>query len=105
MAGRKRKDETEPKPSVELERSLGANLRQLRKDRNFSQEALAFRAEVHRTEVSLLERGERDPGFGVILKLAGALGIDPGELFAGVAYLPADDGRRSHFAYEPEEKS
>ena len=100
MAGRKRKEETDPKPSVELERSVGSNLRRLRKQHGYSQEALAERAEVHRTEVGLVERGERDPGSNMIMKLAGALGVDPGALLAGAAFVPSEDGREAHFIYD-----
>ena len=100
MAGRKRKDQTDPKALVELERSYGRNLRRIRRGRGFSQEALAFRAEVHRTEISLLERGNRDPGVNMTLRLAGALGVGPGELLAGAAFVPAEGGREAHFTYE-----
>lgn len=99
MAGRKRKEETAPKLSVELDRSLGLNLRRLRKERGYSQEALAFRADIHRTEVGLLERGERDAGFNVIAKLAGALEVDPGEFFSGTTFVPSEGNREPHFAY------
>jgi transcriptional regulator with XRE-family HTH domain len=101
MAGRKRKDETDQKASVELERSYGRNLRRIRKERGFSQETLAFRAEVHRTEVSLLERGRRDPGVNMTLRLAGALGVDPGEFLAGAAFVPSEHGSVAHFKYDP----
>jgi transcriptional regulator with XRE-family HTH domain len=100
MAGRKRKDQTDPKALIDLERSYGRNLRRIRKERGYSQEALAFRAEVHRTEVSLLERGKRDPGVNMTLRLAGALGVDPGELLAGAAFVPSEGGHDAHFAYE-----
>ena len=100
MAGRKRKDETDQKASVELERSYGRNLRRIRKERGLSQETLAFRAEVHRTEVSLLERGKRDPGVNMTLRLAGALGVNPGELLVGAAFVPSDCGREAHFTYD-----
>lgn len=103
MAGRERKDTTEQKPYIDLRRSFGRNLRRLRKARGDSQEALAFRAEVHRTEVGLLERGERDPGFNVIMKLAGALEADPDEFFIGATFVPSDNGREAHFTYEPPE--
>jgi transcriptional regulator with XRE-family HTH domain len=103
MAGRKRKDETVPKLSVELARSLGLNLRRLRKERGYSQEALAFRADIHRTEVGLLERGQRDAGFNVITKLAGALEVDPGEFFSGTTFVPSESGGEPHFAYDPPE--
>jgi transcriptional regulator with XRE-family HTH domain len=101
MAGRKRKDQTDPKTLVELGRSFGRNLRQIRNARGYSQEALAFRAEVHRTEVSLLERGKRDPGVNMTLRLAGALGVDPGKLLAGAAFVPSEDGHEAHFTYDP----
>ncbi len=101
MAGRKRKDQTVQKPLVELERSYGRNLRRIRNERGYSQEALAFRAEVHRTEVSLLERGKRDPGVNMTLRLAGALGVRPGELLTGAAFIPSEDGRDAHFTYDP----
>jgi transcriptional regulator with XRE-family HTH domain len=100
MAGRKRKDQTDQKPLVELARSYGRNLRRIRRERGFSQEVLAFRAEVHRTEVSLLERGKRDPGVNMTLRLAGALGVNPGELLAGAAFVPSDCGCKAHFTYD-----
>ncbi|HEY0277325.1 MAG TPA: helix-turn-helix transcriptional regulator [Solirubrobacterales bacterium] len=85
---------------VELERSYGQNLRRMRKERAFSQEELAFRAEVHRTEISLLERGKRDPGVNTTLRLAGALGVAPGELLTGATFVPSEDGREGRFTYE-----
>jgi len=85
---------------VELELAYGRNLRRLRKARGYSQEALADRAEVHRTEVGLLERGERGAGVEVTLRLAGALGVHPGDLFEGSTYVPAEDGREARFAYD-----
>jgi transcriptional regulator with XRE-family HTH domain len=100
MAGRKRKDQTDARALVELERSYGRNLRRIRKERGLSQEELAFRAEVHRTEVSLLERGKRDPGVNTTLRLAGALGVDPGELLAGAAFVPSESGSEARFTYD-----
>jgi transcriptional regulator with XRE-family HTH domain len=103
MAGRKRKDQTDKKLLIELERSFGRNLRRIRREHGYSQEALAFRAEVHRTEISLLERGKRDPGVNMTLRIAGALGVDPGELLAGAAFVPSEGGRNSHFTYDAAE--
>jgi transcriptional regulator with XRE-family HTH domain len=39
---------------------------------------------MHRTEVGLLERSERDPQLATIVKLARALGVEPAELLADV---------------------
>jgi transcriptional regulator with XRE-family HTH domain len=62
------------------------NLRQARLKKGISQEELGFRCDLHRTEVSLLERGGREPRLGTIVKLAGALGTTPQRLCAGIAW-------------------
>jgi transcriptional regulator with XRE-family HTH domain len=46
------------------------NLRKARKAKGISQEELGFRCDLHRTEISLLERGGREPRLGTIVKLA-----------------------------------
>jgi transcriptional regulator with XRE-family HTH domain len=51
-----------------------------------SQEELARRTSLHRTEVGLLERGEREPGLGTIVKLAGGLEVPLGSLFTGIGW-------------------
>jgi transcriptional regulator with XRE-family HTH domain len=99
VAGRKKLSETERKPEVELARSIAINLKRWRKERGYSQEKLADRADLHRTEVGLLENSKREPKFGIILKLAGALEIEVGELFKGAAFVPGD-ARRGHFVYD-----
>ena len=38
------------------------NLRKARKKKGISQEELGFLCDLHRTEISLLERGGREPG-------------------------------------------
>lgn len=53
-----------------------------------SQESAAFRASIHRTEVGMLERGERTPRIDTLVKLAGALDVDPGDLLDGIAWQP-----------------
>lgn len=56
-----------------IERRFGAALRSRRIELALSQEELAFRAEIDRTFVSMLERGLRMPSLGTILSLAKAL--------------------------------
>ncbi len=67
---------------------LGKRIRQLRKDRGWSQEALAEAADLHENYISRLETGEQEPGFFVILKLCRAFETTPGELLADFT-LPA----------------
>jgi transcriptional regulator with XRE-family HTH domain len=65
---------------VDIRKRLGANIRRLRLDRGLSQEEYAFEAGVHRTYVSDIERGGRNPTATVIEKLAKPFGIAPGRL-------------------------
>lgn len=103
MAGRKKKSETVPKPTVDLDRSFGPNLRRLRRERGYSQEKLAQLADLHRTEIGLLERGEREPKLGIIAKLAGSLGVSPNALFEGYDFTPSESGQ-GHFNYAAPEQ-
>ena len=59
---------------------LAKNLRRLRLEKDWSQEALAFEAEIHRTYISDLERGTRNPTITVVEKLAKTLKVKPGIL-------------------------
>lgn len=59
---------------------LSHNLRRLRQQKGWSQEALAFEAQIHRTYISDLERGARNPTITVVDKLAHCLGVAVGVL-------------------------
>jgi transcriptional regulator with XRE-family HTH domain len=56
-----------------LQQKFGNVIRQRRQKLDLGQEALADKAGLHRTHVSLLERGKRMPSLQVIKKLAAAL--------------------------------
>jgi transcriptional regulator with XRE-family HTH domain len=61
------------------------NLRQQRDRAGLSQEALADVCDLHRTEISLLERSKRSPRLETIVILARGLGLKTsGELLDGV---------------------
>ena len=61
-------------------RELDTNLRRLRLDKGWSQEAFAHEADLHRTYISDLERCARNPTIEVVDKLAVALGVTAGAL-------------------------
>jgi DNA-binding XRE family transcriptional regulator len=65
-------------------KQFATNLRSHRHRAGLSQERLAFRARIHRTEVSLLERGAREPRLTTLLKLGRALGCPPTVLLDGI---------------------
>jgi transcriptional regulator with XRE-family HTH domain len=58
------------------------NLRAARRRAGLSQERLSALARLHRTEISLLERGERDPRLSTVFRLADALGVPATSLLA-----------------------
>ena len=64
--------------------SFGANVRALRTERDISQEKLAEFADLDRTYVSSLERGQRNVGVQNIVKLADALDVTPSRLLKGL---------------------
>lgn len=65
---------------MDIRKRLGRNVRRLRLDKGLSQEDYAFEAGIHRTYVSDIERGTRNPTATVIEKLAKPFGIAPGRL-------------------------
>lgn len=68
---------------------FAANLRRARTKAGISQEELGDRCDLHRTEISLLERAGREPRLATILKLAGSLETTPAELCDGMAWSPS----------------
>ncbi len=69
------KDLSEGAISLTDEQAFGIVLRKYRKQLGLSQEELAFRCELDRSFISLLERGKQSPSMKVVRKLAGELGI------------------------------
>lgn len=64
--------------------AFGAVLRSIRNDRGLSQEELAFKADIHRNYVGLLERGVRQPSLATIFYIADALNLPASDLVAKV---------------------
>lgn len=68
-----------------LQDVFGQNLRRIRERADLSQEALATLAGgLHRTEISLLERGEREPRLSTVVLLARALDVKVATLLKGL---------------------
>ncbi|WP_221795087.1 helix-turn-helix domain-containing protein [Aquisediminimonas sediminicola] len=65
---------------MDIRLRLAANLRRLRHQKEWSQEHLAFEAGIHRTYISDLERGARNPTITIVEKLATCLQTSAGEL-------------------------
>jgi len=65
---------------------LGRNLQRCRRRAGLSQEKLGFLTSLHRTEISLLERGRREPRLGTIVRLASALEVPLNMLVEGTGW-------------------
>lgn len=65
---------------MDVKKRLGLNVRRLREAKNLSQEKFAFEAGIHRTYVSDIERGARNPTITIVDKLADALGVSASDL-------------------------
>jgi transcriptional regulator with XRE-family HTH domain len=64
----------------DLQRTVGRNLRAIRRQRGLSQESFAEVLGVHRTYMGGLERGERNLTLKSLERLAERVGVDPMEL-------------------------
>ena len=64
--------------------AFGLVLRQLRTNKGLTQEALALEAGTERSHISALERAEKGPSLGTILRLAQALDVSAGEVVSMV---------------------
>jgi transcriptional regulator with XRE-family HTH domain len=74
--------------TVDVAERFAENLVRLRQGRRLSQEELAARASVHRTQISLMESGKRLPRLDTLIKLAGALEVEVPRLVEGIAWEP-----------------
>ena len=71
---------------MNIETAVGTELRVCRQKKRISQEQLGFDAGIHRTYVSLIERGVKSPTLGVLFRLCQALDVPRAQ--------PAEPGRR-----------
>jgi transcriptional regulator with XRE-family HTH domain len=63
-------------PRADPQAALGEAVKRLREDRGLSQEAVALAADVHQTWVSRLESGTLNPSWGMVSRVATALGVE-----------------------------
>jgi transcriptional regulator with XRE-family HTH domain len=78
-----------------LQQQFGQLIRRRRTAIGLGQEGLADKANIHRTHVSLLERGKRMPSLLVVQKLARALETTMASLMAELEQGPADESEKA----------
>lgn len=74
---------------MELNRAFAQVLRSIRLEKGLTHEALAEKAGLHPTFISLLERGGRMPSLNTVFLLAKAVGIKPSEFIERLEKLNA----------------
>lgn len=65
-------------------KKFGIRVKELRKEKDISQEDLAFKIGVDRSYMGFVERGERNPTLSKIIKIAKTFKITLEELFKGI---------------------
>lgn len=69
---------------MDVRRRVGLNLKKFREERGLSQEAFADHCGLHRTYISGIERGVRNPTVLILEKIAKALKIAAADLLQDV---------------------
>ncbi|KYN75801.1 XRE family transcriptional regulator [Clostridium sporogenes] len=76
---------------------IGSNIRFLRKQKNFSQEELAFKANLHPTYIGQVERGEKNLTISNLNSITKALNITLEEFFSVIE--PSNNKSRIKILY------
>jgi transcriptional regulator with XRE-family HTH domain len=66
---------------MDIKKKFGKNLKRLRLEKGISQESLALSADLDRTYIPSIEKGERNVSITVVEKLANALNVNILEFF------------------------
>lgn len=80
-----------------VRRRLAENLGRRRRLADLSQEELGYRASLHRTEISLLERGSRTPRIDTLMRLAGGLECEAAVLLTGISWSAGSLVKKGQF--------
>ena len=74
------------KPTILV--NFGIKVREIRKEKGLSQEELAFKADLHRTYIGMIERAEKNITLINIEKIANALEVSINTLFCETFIRP-----------------
>ena len=73
---------------MDVRRRLGLNLKRLREEQGFSQESFADHCGLHRTYISGIEHGVRNPTVVILDKIAKGLKVPAGQLLDETKLTP-----------------
>jgi transcriptional regulator with XRE-family HTH domain len=77
--------------AAEVTRQVGRRLRRRRRYLDMTQEELAHRSSVHRTQIPLIEGGRRMPRLHTLIRLGTALDMSPCQLLEGIRWEPTGE--------------
>jgi transcriptional regulator with XRE-family HTH domain len=80
----------------EVQERFGANVENLRQRAGLSIEALADRSQLDPDDLTRILNGETEASANAIYVLAGALGVEPADLFHGMSWSPPANGGRGY---------
>ena len=81
-----------PRPSPDILRLLGAQVKKIRNDRGLSQTAVADAAGITYKHLGRIELAQSEAGADMLVRIAKALGVTVGELFETIT--PSSRTRR-----------
>jgi transcriptional regulator with XRE-family HTH domain len=84
----------------EARERFAANIARSRRRDGLSVAALAELSGVEERDLREILSGDREAGYGTIALLAEALGVGPGELFEGIAWIPPGEDGLGRFEVE-----
>ena len=80
--------------SLNIDNAFGKVLKRTREAKGLSQEQLAFESGLHRTYISLIERGQRSPSLRTLERIVSALDLRLSALIRDVEEMAGD--KRAH---------
>jgi transcriptional regulator with XRE-family HTH domain len=84
----------------EAARRLGKNLWLARRRAGYTQEELGVLCSLHRTEIGMVEKGERLPRVDTLMKLASVLDVRVEKLVEGIEWIPPGPPASGTFAVQ-----
>jgi transcriptional regulator with XRE-family HTH domain len=81
-----------PQKPEDARMRFAANVERLCRQHDYSIDRLVERSQVGREELDAILDGEAEADVESIYRLAGALGVSPGELYDGITWIPDGEG-------------
>lgn len=105
VSSKKERGEREKRLGARIAEKVGPKVATRRDQIGLTQEELADLAGLHRTAISLLERGERAPRIVTLFVIAGVLGVAPSDLLVGIYWERVEGDEDGTFTDEPPDDS